>query len=63
VTLLLFALRRLRFDATLERASEAIGCRIRAIYLPFAEAAIDVDKPSDLALVTQILLKREGSTG
>jgi GTP:adenosylcobinamide-phosphate guanylyltransferase len=63
MTLLLFALRRLRFDATLERASLAIGCRIRAISLPFAEAAIDVDKPSDLALVTQILRKREGSAG
>jgi GTP:adenosylcobinamide-phosphate guanylyltransferase len=61
MTLLLFALRRLRFDATLERASSAIGCTIRAVSLPFAEAAIDVDKASDLALVTQILVKREGT--
>lgn len=58
MTLLLFALRRLRLDATLERASTAIGCRIRAVPLPFAEAAIDVDRASDLALVSKILATR-----
>jgi len=58
MTLLLFALRRLRFEAALERASRAIGCRIRAVLLPFAEAAIDVDRPSDLALAEEILSAR-----
>jgi len=57
-TLLLFALRRLSFEEALERASRAIGCRIRAVALPFAEAAIDVDRPSDLALVSEILSAR-----
>jgi len=58
-TLLLFALRRLSFDAALERASRAIGCRVRAVALPFAEAAIDVDRRSDLLLVSKILAARE----
>jgi len=56
--LLLFALRRLSFEAALDRASDSIGCRIRSVLLPFAEAAIDVDRPSDLALVTQTLEAR-----
>jgi len=58
MTLLLFALRRLSFEEALERASRAIGCRIRAVPLPFAEAAIDVDRPADLALVSEILAAR-----
>ena len=56
--LLLFALRRLSFDAALDRASQAIGCRVRAVPLPFAEAAIDVDHPSDLALASRALQAR-----
>jgi GTP:adenosylcobinamide-phosphate guanylyltransferase len=56
--LLLFALRLLSFEAALDRASDSIGCRIRSVLLPFAEAAIDVDRPSDLALVTQTLEAR-----
>ena len=55
VSLVLFALRRLTLDAALERASRAIGCRVGAVSLPFAEAAIDVDRPSDLVLVERIL--------
>jgi GTP:adenosylcobinamide-phosphate guanylyltransferase len=58
MTLLLFATRRLSLEEALERASRAIGCRIRAVSLPFAEAAIDVDRPSDLELVSEILAAR-----
>ncbi len=58
MTLLLFVLRRLSLEETLERASRVIGCRIRAVSLPFAEAAIDVDRPSDLALASEILSAR-----
>lgn len=58
VPLVLFALRRLSLDSALARASEAIGCRVRAVHLPFAEAAIDVDRPADLDLVTKILEAR-----
>ena len=57
-TLLLFALRRLDLEQALDRASGAIGCRIRAVPLPFAEAAIAVDRPSDLDLVSEILAAR-----
>ncbi len=63
MTLLLFALRRLSLEAALERASRVIGCRIRAVPLPFAEAAIDVDRPSDLALVSEILSARGETAG
>jgi GTP:adenosylcobinamide-phosphate guanylyltransferase len=58
MTLLLFALRRLTLEEALKRASRAIGCRICAISLPYAEAAIDVDRPSDLTLVSEILSAR-----
>lgn len=58
VALLLFALRRLDLAAALARASRAIGARVEAAPLPFAEAAVDVDKPEDLELVTRILAER-----
>jgi len=59
LSLLLFLLRRLTLGAALERVSRAIGARARAIRMPWAEAAIDVDRPSDLELVNQILEERE----
>lgn len=61
VSLALFLLRRLDLDAALARASRAIGARVEAARLPFAEAAVDVDKPEDLALVTKLLEEREGA--
>lgn len=42
-------------DATMARAGTIIGARTTAVVLPFAEAAIDVDKPADLELVERIL--------
>lgn len=45
-------------QAAMRRVSRAMGCEARAIPLPFAEAAIDVDKPADLALVETILARR-----
>jgi len=59
IALLLFLLRRLDLDAALERASRSIGATVRAVRMPFAEAAIDVDRRSDLELVTRILEERE----
>jgi GTP:adenosylcobinamide-phosphate guanylyltransferase len=59
VSLLLFALRRLTLDAALQRASRAIGCEVGAVRLASADAAIDVDRPSDLILVNEILAQRE----
>ena len=42
-----------------EHASKSLNINAKPIILPFAEAAIDVDKPSDLELVTEILLKKK----
>jgi GTP:adenosylcobinamide-phosphate guanylyltransferase len=57
--LFLFWRRRLDLDAALERVSRVIGARVRPVRMPFAEAAIDVDRASDLALATKILADRE----
>ena len=59
VALALFLLRRLSLDAALERASRAIGARVRAVCLPFAEAAVDIDRPADLELAERILSERD----
>jgi len=56
--LLAFLLRRLDLDAALARVSTAVGARVRAVRLPWAEAAIDVDRPADLALVNRIIAER-----
>ena len=61
VTLLLFLLRRLDLEAALARASRILGARVEAVELEDAEAAIDVDKPSDLALATRIREQREAT--
>ena len=50
---------RLTLDDAMVRASGVIGARVAAVRLPFAEAAIDVDKPADLALV-EAILSRDG---
>lgn len=55
----LFWRRRLTLDEALERISSVIGARVRAVRMPFAEAAIDVDRASDLELATRILAERE----
>ncbi len=47
----------------LRELSQRMGLSIKEIILPFPEAAIDVDTPEDLALVEQILEKRERSLG
>lgn len=54
VALGLFLFRRLDLDQALERASRTIGARVAAIRLPFAEAAVDVDKPADLELARSL---------
>jgi len=53
-----FALGRLDLDGALWQASRVIGARIAAVRMPFAEAAIDVDTPADLALANQLLAQR-----
>ena len=49
---------RLDLAAALQRASQRIGTRVEALSLPFAEAAIDVDREADLILAEAILAQR-----
>jgi GTP:adenosylcobinamide-phosphate guanylyltransferase len=63
LALLLFLLRRLGLDDALARASAAIGARIEVVRLPMAEAAVDVDRPSDLELANRLLSAYESGRG
>lgn len=58
VALLLFALRRLDLEQAFARVSRAMGVRVAPVRMPFAEAAIDVDRASDLELASRILAQR-----
>ncbi|MGZ8287071.1 MAG: nucleotidyltransferase family protein [Allosphingosinicella sp.] len=53
--------RTISLEAAAERAGRKAGFRLKAVLLPFAEAAIDVDKPSDLELAERILAARAAS--
>lgn len=61
--LALFLARRLDLRAALERASARIGARVAVVELPFAESAIDVDKPDDLELACRVLTVRAEGSG
>lgn len=56
--LLMFALGRLGLDAAFAEVSRRLGFRIMPVLMSSAEAAIDVDKPSDHALAQQIIRTR-----
>jgi GTP:adenosylcobinamide-phosphate guanylyltransferase len=58
LTLLQFVLGMLDLEAALRRFSAIVGATVRAVNMPFAEAAIDVDKPADLELAEQVLARR-----
>lgn len=58
VTLARFAAHRLDLDEAAERVSAAMDLRVAAVRMPFAECAIDVDTPADLALSQDILVAR-----
>jgi len=53
--------RTISLEAATERAGRKAGFRLKAVLLPFAEAAIDVDKQSDLELAERILAARAAS--
>jgi GTP:adenosylcobinamide-phosphate guanylyltransferase len=53
-----FLLGRLTLQDALARMSVKTEARLAAVDMPFAEAAIDVDKPADLALVRAIVARR-----
>ncbi len=56
-----YLLGRLTIDDAMTRASNILGIRVGAIMMPFAEAAIDVDKAEDLEFVKNMLGKRQAS--
>jgi GTP:adenosylcobinamide-phosphate guanylyltransferase len=56
--LVLFATGQLTPERAFNHISRKLGIIVKPIFLPFAEAAIDVDKPSDLTLAEAILKQR-----
>jgi len=57
------AVRTLSADDVERRVEELLGLRGRAVFTPYAEIGVDVDKPSDLALARQVLEGRYVSRG
>ena len=57
-TLLSFALGRLTLDAALAAFGRRTGTALAAVEMPFADAAVDVDRPGDLTLAESILARR-----
>ncbi len=55
---ILYLFGRLTFLGAFQYLSNKIGINAKPVLIPIAEAAIDVDKPSDLELVEKILSKR-----
>jgi len=55
LTAIKFLLRQLTLDEGLQRLARKMELTAAAVRLPFAEAAIDVDKPEDLELVREIV--------
>ncbi len=53
-----YAMGRLSLKGAFEYAGSRIGISASPVLIPFAEAAIDVDKPADKELVESILLRR-----
>jgi GTP:adenosylcobinamide-phosphate guanylyltransferase len=58
LALIRFLLGTLSLDEVFRIVSKRLGLTAKPILLPFAEAAIDVDKPSDLELAEAILKQR-----
>jgi GTP:adenosylcobinamide-phosphate guanylyltransferase len=54
--------RRMTLDEAFAIVSRTCNMTVRPLLLPFAEAAIDVDKPADKELAEQILAKRRAKT-
>ncbi|HUQ35884.1 MAG TPA: nucleotidyltransferase family protein [Aestuariivirga sp.] len=58
LALIRFAVGALSLDGAFSVVSKRLGVTARPVLMPFAEAAIDVDKPSDLELAEAILKLR-----
>ncbi len=62
LTLALYLVRAMTLDQALARLAARAGARAVAVDMPFPEAAIDVDKPADLALAEAILKQKTGDS-
>jgi len=51
--------RTISLDAALLQVGRRVGMTVRAVRLPFADAAVDVDKEADLLLANRILAERQ----
>jgi GTP:adenosylcobinamide-phosphate guanylyltransferase len=58
LAVLRFALGIMPLSAALKALGRRVGARLAVVEMPFAEAAVDVDKPEDLALAEAILAKK-----
>jgi GTP:adenosylcobinamide-phosphate guanylyltransferase len=56
--LLIYLFARPDLERAMAELSRVIGVRGKAVVMPFAEAPIDVDKPEDLKLASEILTNR-----
>ncbi|KAA5604066.1 NTP transferase domain-containing protein [Roseospira marina] len=59
--LLAYALGRLTLPTVLAALGRRTGTTLAAVEMPFADAAVDVDRPGDLALAEAILARRAGA--
>ena len=50
--------RTISLDRALAKVAAKVGLDVAAVRLPFADAAVDVDKPQDLELASEVLRKR-----
>lgn len=60
--LIAFVCGKLRLSDALARLSKTTGAALGFVDMPFAEAAIDVDKPADLVLAEHILADRHAAS-
>lgn len=60
-TVLRYLLGQLSLDQALVRLSKKMHLRVGVVQMPFAEAAVDVDKVEDLLLVESILANKESN--
>jgi hypothetical protein len=56
-----YLFKNLTMQAAVRLLGRRIGAKVAIVELPFADAAVDVDKPSDLLLVDKTFAKRKAA--
>lgn len=62
-TILQFLFRQLDIHQITAKAEKLVGCKSGVVVMPWAEACMDVDKPSDKIIAEEILSKRSDLSG